>query len=231
MDTTEAVPGTVTPDRAGMPSVPGTDGTPSAVDGTAAAQPPPGSVPSPVHASAAVPIAPTEALSEATRRTFLTYTAGAASSFIGLVLGLPILGYLAAPLAARVKASWMSLGKADTFKPGEPKLVALSVTRQDGWREVTEARTAWVVAQGSNKFLAFNGRCTHLGCAYSWRTEGEHAKRFFCPCHDGAYDANGTVVAGPPPRSLDRLEVKVDGSDLMVLYQDFRLGVPVQEPA
>jgi menaquinol-cytochrome c reductase iron-sulfur subunit len=171
-----------------------------------------------------------DAPQEVIRRTFHGYVAGAISSFVVVVLGLPIVGYLAAPLAAGAKAAWVSLGRADAFKPGEPTLVSLTVARQDGWRQVTEARTAWVTAQGNNQFVAYNGRCTHLGCAYSWRTEGEHAKRFFCPCHEGEYDLSGTVVAGPPPRPLDRLEVKVDSGEVLALYQDFRLGVPEREP-
>lgn len=171
-----------------------------------------------------------EAPEEVSRRTFQTYVAASLAGFLGTVLGLPVLGYLAAPLVSRVKASWISLGRVETYAPGDPKLVSLSVTRQDGWQQITEARTCWVTAQGGNQFVVFNGRCPHLGCAFSWQTAGERAKRYFCPCHEGTYDANGTVVAGPPPRPLDRMDVKVDGGELFVLYQDFRLGVPAKEP-
>lgn len=213
-----------------------TDSPGSVVGGVAAATPPPEgatalarpaippAIDTPVLDTPAV-----DAPAEVTRRAFHTYVAASLSSFAGLVLGLPILGYLAAPLATTVKAAWLSLGRVDSFKPGEPKLVALSVTRKDGWRDVTEARTAWVVAQGNNQFVAYNGRCTHLGCAYSWRAEGDRAQKFVCPCHDGVYDVNGTVLSGPPPRPLDRLEVKVDSGEVLALYQDFRLGVPTHE--
>jgi|SRR5581483_9922168 len=164
------------------------------------------------------------------RRSFHGYVVAALSSFLGVVLGLPVIAYITAPLATREKASWISLGRAENYSPGTPRLVSFSITRQDGWREITEARTCWVAAQGNNQFVVFNGRCTHLGCAYSWRAEGERANHFVCPCHDGVYDASGTVVAGPPPRPLDRLETKLDGGELSVLYQDFRLGIPTKEP-
>jgi menaquinol-cytochrome c reductase iron-sulfur subunit len=222
---------TASPESPEPREVPAPDAHPGTGPAAAAAPAPPTSDIAPAPAAAVPPASPEEdAPQEVTRRAFHGYVAGAISSFIVVVLGLPILGYLAAPLAAAAKAAWVSLGRADAFKPGEPTLVSLSVARQDGWRQVTEARTAWVTAQGNNQFLAYNGRCTHLGCAYSWRNEGEHAKRFFCPCHEGEYDLSGTVVAGPPPRPLDRLEVKVDGGEVLALYQDFRLGVSEKEP-
>lgn len=166
---------------------------------------------------------------EISRRTFLGYLAGAMSAFIGIVAGVPILGYLAAPLGKKEEARWITLGKVDAFKDPEPKLITFTMTRKDGWVEVQEARTCWVVPQSGGNFVAFNGRCTHLGCAYSWRTSGEHSGKFFCPCHDGLYNREGTVLDGPPPRPLDRLEVKVQGDEVMVLFQDFRLGVPAKE--
>jgi menaquinol-cytochrome c reductase iron-sulfur subunit len=163
------------------------------------------------------------------RRTFLGYLAGAFAAFIGTSLGLPVLGYLAAPLARKETGTWLTLGKTNTFAPGEPRLVSLSIARQDGWRRITESRTAWVVASDDGDFTVFNGRCTHLGCAYSFKTDGPHAGSFFCPCHDGVYDQDGSVASGPPPRPLDQLDYQVNGDELQVLYQDFRLGVADRE--
>jgi hypothetical protein len=34
------------------------------------------------------------------------------------------------------------------------------------------------------------------------------------------------VLAGPPPRPLDELEVEVRDASVFVKYKDFRLGVP-----
>ena len=54
--------------------------------------------------------------------------------------------------------------------------------------------------------LAIWNRCAHLGCpvAYAPGSQG-----FICPCHGGAYDSRGLVIGGPPPRPLDRLDVKI----------------------
>jgi len=44
--------------------------------------------------------------------------------------------------------------------------------------------------------------CTHLGCLVDWN---EEKGQFYCPCHEGYFDKQGNVTAGPPPRALDRI--------------------------
>jgi len=54
--------------------------------------------------------------------------------------------------------------------------------------------------------IAIWNRCAHLGCpvAYSPGSAG-----YVCPCHGGNYDSRGLVTGGPPPRPLDRVDIKV----------------------
>jgi menaquinol-cytochrome c reductase iron-sulfur subunit len=162
--------------------------------------------------------------SAVSRRTFLKYAIGAVSSFVGIVAGVPIFGYLGSVFQAKGRSQWVKLGRIEQFDGATPQPVQFTLEQQDGWVETREARSCWVVREGE-KVAVFNGRCTHLGCAYSWQDEGEHKDRFFCPCHGGVFDRGGYVVGGPPPRSLDRLETRVEDGDLMVLYQDFHPGV------
>jgi menaquinol-cytochrome c reductase iron-sulfur subunit len=172
------------------------------------------------------PAHPTAEAAEVTRRTFLSYVTGGLAAFMGMVLGLPMIGYLSAPLARKESLSWLSLGKVDTFTPGTPKLVSVSIVKQDGWRRITEARACWVLRDANGEFSIFNGRCTHLGCLVSWLPDRQVFKS---PCHEGVFSPDGTVLDGPPPRPLDRLEAHVDGDEVFVLYQDFRLGIPEKE--
>jgi menaquinol-cytochrome c reductase iron-sulfur subunit len=37
----------------------------------------------------------------------------------------------------------------------------------------------------------------------------QDAELFMCPCHGGVYYKDGTVAAGPPPKPLVRLEVRI----------------------
>ena len=56
-------------------------------------------------------------------------------------------------------------------------------------------------------------RCTHMGCVVRWQAA---AGEYFCPCHQGRYDANGNPIAGPPPRPLTLVPVAVRGGRVVL---------------
>jgi Rieske Fe-S protein len=61
--------------------------------------------------------------------------------------------------------------------------------------------------------VALSDQCTHRGCAVAWQ---DADNKFVCPCHGGTYDRTGTVLGGPPPRPLPRLQTKVEAGTLYV---------------
>ena len=83
----------------------------------------------------------------------------------------------------------------------------------DGWRVITEKKTAWVVKEANNKIVAFGPQCTHLGCAYHW--DGG-IKQFACPCHASFFSIEGQVLAGPAPRPLDRYVTRIENNRLQI---------------
>ncbi len=164
----------------------------------------------------------------ADRRTFLAQVIGACIAFIAAALGIPAIGAVVAPALKADEPTWFPLGNPDGFQDGTPRSVEISVSQTDGWIQTTEVKSVWVVRQAADQFTVFNGRCTHLGCAYSWQpAENE----FSCPCHAGVYAIDGHVLAGPPPRGLDSLPVRIEGGQVQAQYQDFRLGTPDKAPA
>ena len=158
---------------------------------------------------------------EVSRRNFLGYAIGACLAFLGTLLGIPAIGAAVGPALRRSEVGWIQLGKVESFPEGVPTTAEFIITRKDGWVETQETKSVWVVRQGA-EVTVFNGRCTHLGCAYSWQPE---RSRFFCPCHAGVFAKDGRVVAGPPPRPLDPLATRVEAGNLLIEYRDFRLGV------
>src|SRR3990170_1932564 len=164
------------------------------------------------------------------RRDFLRLVIASIAGFIASAVGLPITGYLLSPALKTAKAEWTDLGPASDFPLGVPRQVPFTQFRRDGWIERPENLSVWVWRESETALVVYNGHCTHLGCAYNWITSGKHEGHFFCPCHDGVYDPDGTVIGGPPPRPLDRLETKVEDGKLFVVYQDFRLGVSEKAP-
>jgi Rieske Fe-S protein len=165
---------------------------------------------------------------ETSRRSLLAQVIGACVAFLTALLGIPAVGATVGPALRREETEWLSLGSPDSFQEGVPKAVNLTVASRDGWIETTTVKGVWVVRQPGDQFTVFNGRCTHLGCAYSWQAEQQ---QFACPCHAGVFGRDGKVLAGPPPRPLDALQTRIEGGNLEAPYQDFRLGTPDQTPA
>jgi quinol---cytochrome c reductase iron-sulfur subunit, bacillus type len=161
------------------------------------------------------------------RRTFLAQVIGACVAFMAAVLGIPAVGAAVGPALRREEPAWYPLGATGTFKEGEPKPVNFTVARRDGWIETTDIKAVWVLRRPGDQFVVYNGRCTHLGCAYHWQGD---QNQFACPCHAGVFGADGRVLAGPPPRPLDQLPTRVEGGVLEVQYYDFRLGIPDSMP-
>jgi menaquinol-cytochrome c reductase iron-sulfur subunit len=83
-----------------------------------------------------------------------------------------------------------------------------------------------VLPSKAGQFRILSPICPHLGCSVRW--VGDENK-FVCPCHSGSFTADGERIAGPPPRSLDALESKVENGVLKVRYQYFRQLVPNKE--
>lgn len=75
-------------------------------------------------------------------------------------------------------------------------------------REYTSPAGAMIVIarQGTgtdvSDFIALSRVCPHLGCQVHW--EPQHS-RFFCPCHNGAFDAQGMATEGPPAKAKQQL--------------------------
>jgi len=158
------------------------------------------------------------------RRTFLRWATGVSAFVSGLLAGVPVLRAFISPTFRRaVPEDWIKLGEADLFDPDTPTKVDFVETINDAWVENRVLRSVWVYTADGAKFTVYNGRCTHLGCGFGFDKE---SKRFKCPCHQGVFDVqSGAVLAGPPPRPLDRLETKIEGGDLYCAYRTFRVGV------
>jgi menaquinol-cytochrome c reductase iron-sulfur subunit len=141
---------------------------------------------------------------------------GAIYSLWGIVaaaLGAPALVYLLFPPRPKKESEWVEIGDVGKIAAGVPVEMAFRRNRVDGWKVISEKSTAWVVKRADNSVVAFGPQCTHLGCAYHW----EDARgQFICPCHTSLFSIDGRVTAGPAPRALDRYDVKVEGSRLLV---------------
>ena len=141
----------------------------------------------------------------------------ALNALAGLLLGVPIVGYLTS--AARKKEmiealAWIPLGEVGTFPEGQTRLATFRNPLTNSWDGETGDVTCWVRRMEGGEFQVFAVNCTHLGCPVRWFPQSE---LFMCPCHGGAYYADGAKASGPPPRGLFRYQSKVEDGKLVIL--------------
>ena len=136
-------------------------------------------------------------------------------------LGAIMAGAVAIPAAFYLLVKPKSSGVSDLVEAadvsglatGKPQEVIFSHTRIDGWKQVKERTTAWVVKTAAGDTVAYSPQCTHLGCAYHWE---EASNKFVCPCHGSEFSLDGKVLTGPAPRPLDRLMSRVEDGKLLI---------------
>ncbi len=150
---------------------------------------------------------------EVTRRQFMSAAVAAMSSLIGAAVGLPAIAYIISPALKKKAEDWVRLGAISKVELGSPTLFKTTIERQTGWITDQEEVSAYVLSEDGQNYAAMSNVCTHLGCRVRWIAEQE---RFFCPCHNGVFGKDGSVISGPPPRPLDRLETKVENGVLFI---------------
>ncbi len=150
---------------------------------------------------------------ETTRRGFFEAAIYGMMGLISVVLAAPAALYLLTPAKAKNREVWAEAGDIGKLAVNSPVELVFRRHRFDGWREVVEKGTAWVVKRDASNVVAFGPSCTHLGCAYHWDAQNND---FLCPCHTSIFSMDGKVVSGPAPRPLDRFETKVDGTRLLI---------------
>jgi Rieske Fe-S protein len=187
------------------------------------------------------------------RRFFAGFTA-LIGALLALPLAWPVLRYVTKPMYAPFDNRWWKVGNINKIKQEDvgvqfifKKSVKDSVlTREDdkqSWLikatpdvlkqiyqhgDITfrdhDGNVVWV-NKATVPYVAYSGKCPHLGCGYKWRAHKTRGQVFLCPCHLSIYNVAGTVLDGPAPRPLDVLPIKVSPSgDIEVIDIEYKAG-------
>ncbi|HKC95879.1 MAG TPA: ubiquinol-cytochrome c reductase iron-sulfur subunit [Nitrospira sp.] len=193
------------------------------------------------------------------RRTFFTNLTHAIGFLIGLPIAYPVLRYLMVPMYQPFDNSWLKIGNVSKVKQDDigvqfkykkkvkeaylpeaeieknvwilratqPVLEKVYQGKDMEFRDAT-GNSVWVNKK-EVPYVAFSGKCPHLGCGYKWRHHKLLGDVFLCPCHLSIYDAGGKVLDGPAPRPLDALPIKVSASgDVQIIDMEFKAGTKAQ---
>lgn len=193
------------------------------------------------------------------RRTFFANLTHVVALFIGLPLAFPVLKFLMKPMYAPLDNKWLKIGNIGKVKAENSgtQFEYKRKVKEAYMPEAEIEKNVWLVKatpavlekvyQGkdmdfvdtdgkaiwTNKkdipYLAFSGKCPHLGCAYKWRKHKILGQVFLCPCHLSIYDASGQVLDGPAPRPLDLLPIQVSASgEVQIIDMEFKAGTKSQ---
>lgn len=153
------------------------------------------------------------------RRDFVKVSTITVGTLIGAAVGLPSIGYLISPaLKSGGKDAWVSIGVLKDIPVGKPFPFSFTLTQVNGWERTSTSYGGFVLRKSEAKddVVILSSRCTHLGCQVNWFPD---KKVYQCPCHDAAFDIDGQVLAGPPPRPLDKYsEFKVDDTGNLLIH-------------
>lgn len=150
------------------------------------------------------------------RRRFLTYTIASVGGFLASGVLFPMVRMAVDPvLKVGEESDFVKVGTLDDFSD-TPTEVHFEKPIKDGWYETEQRLTAWITKSENGDILALSPVCTHLGCTVNWEGGGNE-NRYFCPCHYGLYYKNGlNVPHTPPPKPLEKYEVKIEGNDVLL---------------
>ena len=172
------------------------------------------------------------------RRRFLTLAGRAIRGIVGVALGVPALGFLAAPLRRRRdRSEYIRLTALDAVPRDRPVSVSVTADARDAFTHYPPGPigTVWLVGseRDDEAVRCFQAVCPHLGCLIDYSASDG---AFQCPCHASGFDLHGRRQFGPSPRDMDDLPVRVSEPDdrgrrwVEVAYREFQTGVADKRP-
>jgi len=155
---------------------------------------------------------------EVSRRDFVKVVTAILGSIMGAVVGLPAIGYLISPASKSQKsAAWVPLGPLEKIPVGVPVLFSFTRSKINGWEKTVNSYAVYALRGNNDELKIMSNACTHLSCRVTWN---EEKQAYICPCHDGRFDIEGNVIAGPPPSPLKLYEAKVENGTLLILFTE-----------
>jgi len=148
------------------------------------------------------------------RRNFFQIAITAIGGIIATGYVIPGIGYVISPALEEKTEGWIPLGSIGDMPLNTPVLYKARVTQKTGWVTDYKEYAVYVITDDGENYKAISNVCTHLGCHVRWN---EDQKTFTCPCHNAAFDLNGQVLHGPPPRPLDEMNIKIEDGNIFLL--------------
>jgi menaquinol-cytochrome c reductase iron-sulfur subunit len=133
------------------------------------------------------------------RRQFLNYTLTGVGGFMAAGMLMPMVRFALDPVLGKVEEQDLVQVVSVDEITNEPTRFNFKIKQVDAWHKSEEPRAAWVYKNDNGDIIALSPVCKHLGCTVNWNSDPSNPNKFFCPCHYGLYEKDGTNVPGTPP--------------------------------
>jgi len=139
------------------------------------------------------------------RRKLLEILVTGGGAVLAAAVAIPSLLLAISPAFVRRKAEWQPLAALEQFPTGEVTPAIVQVPRDD-WAKSLREKQVYVWRRAEDELIVYSRNCTDLSCPVNW---DRGSQCFFCPCHGGIFDLDGTPLAGPPAVPLYRYATRV----------------------
>ncbi len=141
-----------------------------------------------------------QSVKQTERRNFLNFLLGTSLSGVIVSIFYPVIKFLIPPSVAEAPTTNVVAAKVGEVPANTGKIFKFG------------SKPCILVNAPDGCLKAFSATCTHLDCIVQYRPDMQN---IWCACHNGRYDLNGKNIAGPPPRPLEQLEVRIRGDEVI----------------
>ncbi len=122
-------------------------------------------------------------------------------------------GWIALGPFRRAPLALLGCARAEPAAPDSVFRIRVDALEEGGRLEVEHQLVPIELRRQGDTVSATSLLCSHQFCRVNWI---ETERRYRCPCHEGLFAEDGTVVYGPPTRPLRALTVHRDGPEVWV---------------
>jgi menaquinol-cytochrome c reductase iron-sulfur subunit len=114
---------------------------------------------------------------------------------------------------------------------GVPRKFPVIADKVDAWNKYPQVPVGAVYLRrtGDKTVEALNVVCPHAGGFVDYVPD---AKCFVCPLHNSKFAVDGAISdpKSPSPRGMDPLQVEIRGTEIFVIFKNYRAGVHERIP-
>jgi len=143
-------------------------------------------------------------------------------TFLNTLFGGWLVAFLSGTGFALMRGAFPTLGKEPDFVVLNRKDF-LDLPNNSIKRFPWGGTVGFYFKKADGTILALKGVCSHMECNVDYKPA---EKKFYCPCHQGWFDENGTNIKGPPPKPLEIFVITEEGEKLIIAKKGVKVELP-----